>query len=89
MAILTNANYKDVRSYIYRNGQGKEELKSLPNLPNEATLKAGFQALENKWDAERLGFKNVLDAAFGFTTSAALAQFFFIAWLQNRMRRGL
>lgn len=89
MAALTNADYKEIRTILYRSGQGKEELKALANLPNETQLKASFQALEDRWDAVRASFKTNADAGLGVTTTASLIRSLFEAWLANRRRRGL
>ena len=89
MSVLTNADYKEIRSRCYRSGQGKEELKAHSTLPNETALKAGFQALEDRWESDRLNYKSALDTALGVTTTAAEARFLFVAWIMNRIKRGL
>lgn len=73
MAVLTAAEYKAIRVTLYRTGQGKEQLKALPNLPNKAMLLAIFQAIEDNSQASRVEMKAAMDAAAGFTLVSALA----------------
>lgn len=89
MAVLTNADYKQIRAKLYSAANGKEELKARPSLPSETKLKAAFQNLEDWWEANRLTAKGQVDAGIGFTTNAALARFIFVAWILNRIARGL
>ena len=89
MAVLTNADYRQIRAKLYSAGNGKDELKARASLPNETQLKAAFQSLEDWWDANRLAAKTLVDNGIGFTTNAALARFIFVAWFLNRLVRGL
>lgn len=89
MAALTAADYREIRAKLYSAGNGKDELKALPSLPSKADLGAAFQNLEDWWDANRLAAKAEVDTGIGFTTSAALARFIFVAWFLNRLARGL
>jgi hypothetical protein len=89
MAVLTAADYNQIRSALYREGQGKEELKAHAALPNEVALKAGFQALEDRWEATRASYKTNFDAAAGLTTTANEMGHIFEAWFANRRARGL
>lgn len=50
MATLTPADYGALREAIYRPGAGKEELKSLPALPNKDALLAAFQSMEDRFE---------------------------------------
>ena len=81
MAILTDADYGAIRQALYRKGAGKEELKALPALPNKATLRAMFQAIEDNNQASRAAVKAAVDAAAGFVTSAALARKLYAAYV--------
>jgi hypothetical protein len=84
MATLTDEDYTELRRTIYRPGMGKEELKTLPYLPNKIQLRAGFQAIEDGYEAVRAGMKSDLDAALEQTTSIELAQKFEVAWAKWR-----
>ena len=81
MAILTNAEYGQLRAAIYRRGAGKEELKALAALPSKAKLLAVFQAIEDNSQASRAAIKSAIDAALGFATSAALARKLYAAYV--------
>ena len=81
MAILTDADYGALRDALYRKGAGKEELKALPVLPNKATLRAMFQAIEDNSQASRVSIKSALDTAAGFVTSLALARKVYLAYI--------
>ena len=85
MAVI---EYGKLREYIYQAGQGKEELKARPSLPNEAQLTATFQAIEDFWVNNQTTLKASIDIAIGFTTSAALARKLVIAWLYWKFLRG-
>ena len=56
MANLTWDDYRDLRSHLYRQGSGKEELKALSRLPNKNELMSMLQAIED-WFTN--GFLNV------------------------------
>ena len=81
MAILTNAEYGQIRGNVWRFGSGKEELKALAALPTKAQLLAAFQAIENNSQASRATIKAAVDAALGITTSVALARKLYAAYL--------
>ena len=81
MAILTNAEYGQLRAAIYRRGSGKEELKALAALPSKAKLLAGFQAIEDNSQASRAAIKAAMDTALGFVASAALARKLYAAYV--------
>jgi hypothetical protein len=89
MAILTDSDYSEMRDRLYSVGQGKEQLKAHPVLPNESQLRAAFQSIEDSWEANRAAMKSALDGALGVTTTAIEARFFFAAWIVNKLRRGM
>jgi hypothetical protein len=88
MAILGPADYRDMRRQLYSPGDGKEELKARPNLPNEAQLKAAFQVFEDFWENNKVSVKASLDTAIGFTTTAALAKKIGRVWLFWKFGQG-
>lgn len=88
MAQLTPSDYDELRRTIYTTGGGKDELKARAALPNEAQLVAAFQALEDRWENNRLTLKGDIDTALGFTTTATLAKKIGLAWLIWKATRG-
>jgi hypothetical protein len=82
MAVLANDDYGKLRKSLYTAGQGKEELKALPNLPNETQLKGAFQAIEDFWANNAATLKANIEAALGRTISATLARKIGRAWLE-------
>lgn len=74
MATLTTADYRELRESVYRAGAGKEELKLLAGLPNEAKLLAMFQSQEDFLVANFATLKSGIDTALGITTTNALAR---------------
>ena len=88
MAVLLPADYGALRRLLYRTGEGKEELKARPNLPNEAQLLAAFQVLEDFWENNKAAVKVDLDTALGFTTTAPLAKKIGKAWLAWKFGQG-
>ena len=88
MAALTATDYSAIRDELYRFGNGKDELKALPGLPNEAQLKAAFQALEDFWTSNAAALKTSMQTAIGQTITNALAKKISRAWLQNKFKAG-
>jgi hypothetical protein len=74
MAALTDIQYGEIHNLVYRQGQGKEELKAHPTLPDQAHLKAAYQVLENFWEDNKAAVKAALDTALGVTTTGAEAK---------------
>ena len=85
MATITDAQYNFISSSIYREGEGKEEMRSLSHLPTKIQFRAVFQAIEGWWEGEQAGLKAVIDAAYGQTTSVALARKILKAWILMKM----
>lgn len=88
MAQLTAADYKQIRRAVYQAGAGKEELKSLAGLPNEAKLLAVFQAAEDRTVAAFVAFRADLETILGIPTNAAslaLARKVYVAYLTWKM----
>jgi hypothetical protein len=90
---LTDAQYSALRAGLYQKGNGKEELKSLPNLPDKAQLRAAFQVLDDFWDASRVQLRNDIVVALGSPTAPGptlnnLARKIGRAWLQSMFGRG-
>lgn len=84
MATLTAADYRDIRKSCYAKGAGKEELKALSSLPNEATLLSVFQAAEGRTVAAFLLFRADMESLLGIPQNAAslaLAKKLYVAYL--------
>jgi hypothetical protein len=93
MAALTDQEYRSLRSDLYRKGEGKEELKALPFLPNKSQLRAAFQVLEDFWEANRVQLRDDIVAALGNPSApnpalTALAKKIGLAWLRSKFKRG-
>ena len=88
MAVLTDSDSGEIRKALYAAGQGKEELKALPNLPNEAQLKAAFQAIEDFWTNNAATLKTNMETALGRTITATLARKIGRAWLEWKTGKG-
>lgn len=89
MAVLTAANYKELRKACYQNGAGKEELKALSALPNETKLLAIFQAAEDRTVAAFNLFRADMEAQLGIPsngTSLALARKLYAAYCSWKLR---
>jgi hypothetical protein len=85
MATVTASDYRNLRDSCYRNGGGKEELKTLATLPNEAKLLSIFQAAEDRTVAAFALFRADMETALGVAQDAAslaLAKKFFAAYCQ-------
>lgn len=85
MADLTTA-YNQLRDSIYRVGDGKEELRALPNLPTKAQLLGCFQAYEDFFVANATVIKTAGDTALGRVTSQALFRKLLAAYLLWKLR---
>ena len=81
MAVLTGADYGELRNSLYQLGKGKEELKALDFLPNKSQFTAAFQTIEDFWEANEATLKASVDTAIGVTTTAPLAKEILAAWL--------
>jgi hypothetical protein len=88
MAVLTSADYKELRRMLYRFGEGKEDLKALPNLPSEAQLLACFQAIEDKWVADQTTYKGLMETALNRTITNTLARLIGKSYLYWRWLKG-
>lgn len=82
MAVLTTEDFRQLRSVIYQGSSAsKQALKAFASgVPTGEQLKAAFQALEDRYTADRLNYKAALDAALGQTTTIALAKEFERVW---------
>ena len=88
MAQLTADDYKVIRKSVYRNGAGKEELKTLANLPSESLLLAIFQSAEDRTIAAFGQFRADMELALGIPSNAfslALAKKIYIAYIQWKL----
>lgn len=87
MAVLTGADYGELRNSVYQLGKGKEELKALAFLPNKSQVLAAFQAIEDFWEANKATLKADVDTALGVTTTAAFAEKILAAWLSWKVNK--
>jgi len=83
MAILTDANVKEIWLSLYRKGEGKEEIKA-DGLPSRAERKAIFQAFEDWFETQRAPLKGRINTAAGRTVSNAVAKKYGRAWLRYK-----
>jgi hypothetical protein len=94
MAVLTSSDYGELRRLVYRAGDGKEELKALPTLPNETQLLAIFQAIEDRLVAAALLARGDIETILGrqlgadATSRAAALRKLMRAWMRWRDAHG-
>lgn len=94
MAILNASDYGQLRRALYRIGDGKEEVKAWPNLPNETQLLAMFQAVEDRMVAAAVQARNDMETILGHnlgpdaTTRAAALRKIIRAWMRWRDANG-
>ena len=79
MAILTDEQCTAFRHKLHKSLDLL--LAESPHL-TKAELKAGFQAIENFWETNRVVLKNDIDIAIGRNISNALAKKMGKLWLQ-------
>lgn len=84
MAILTDFDYNVCRDKIYRNGDGKEELKSLAALPSETQLRAIFQACEDRGTAAFSAAKADIETILGVNITNSAMKKITRAWMRWR-----
>lgn len=87
MAVLTGADYKELRKSVYTTSNGKEELKALASLPTEAQLLGAFQSLENDLVAAFSTMKTNVETALGRSITVGLAQKIMAAYLVWKLRK--
>jgi hypothetical protein len=88
VATLGNADYKEIREYVYRKGFGKEELQQLATLPPEGTLKTTMQAAEDRTVTAFGLFRADMEAALGIPQNAdsqALARKLYAGYLSWKL----
>lgn len=89
MAALTDSDFSELRAAMYQGGSvAKAQIKTLPVLPSSGAWRAGFQAINDRYVADRPNYKAALDTALGVTTSPALAKEFERAWHTWWARKG-
>ena len=86
MAVITDADLRDLWLQLYRKGEGKEEIKADGLLPPDK-IKAIFQAIEDWFEGQRPAIKAVIVAAAGRPVSNAAAKKYGRVWM--RRKRGL
>lgn len=88
MAVLQPADYRTLRTALYKAGDGKEELKALASLPNETKLLAIFQAVEDRVITAFGLAKSDIETILGVPISNAFMRKIGRAWLRWRDRIG-
>ncbi len=83
MATITDAAVREMYRQMYRKGEGKEEIKA-DGLMDPDTIKAVFQAIEDRWESGRTVLKADVDAAAGRTVTAAVAKKFGRTWMRRK-----
>ena len=83
MAVITDADLREMYLSLYRKGEGKEEIKA-DGLLSPTKLKAVFQAIEDWYEGERPAVKAAIDAAAGRTVSNAAAKKYGRAWMRRK-----
>ena len=68
-------------------GTDKEDMKT-GNLPDPTQIRATFQAIEDRWDGDKLNYKAAMEAAAGRTYTNAQAKVFGKIWLRVKAERG-
>lgn len=84
MAILTDTECTYFRHDLHREALDLQQAES-PHL-TKAQLKAGFQAIEDFWEANRATLKSSMVAAIGQNISNALARKMGKFWLRHKWR---
>lgn len=81
MAVITDADVREMYLSLYRKGEGKEEIKA-DGLVDPATIKAIFQALEDWYKGERATVKALMVTAKESAMTNAAAKKYGRAWLR-------
>lgn len=87
MALITTNMVKQLWRRLYRKGQGKEDIKT-GRLPDPLQIRAIFQAIEDRWDGDKINYKAAMDAAAGYTLTGNQAKILGMVWLQAKAERG-
>jgi len=80
MAALDWNDYKELRQQTYKQGYGKEELKTLDPFPNKQTLMNTFQAIEDWFVAAYPALKLEIETVLGQSITNTLAQKLVRVW---------
>ena len=83
MAVITDADVRDMYSQLYRKGEGKEEIKA-DGLLSPTVIKAVFQAIEDWYEGERVTVKAAIVAAAGRPMSNAAAKKYGRVWMRRK-----
>ena len=85
MAVITDADVRELYRALYRKGEGKEEIKA-DGLLDRTVIKAVFQAIEDWYEVERATVKAAIDAAAGRTLTNAAAKKYGRAYFRRKWR---
>ena len=83
MAVITDADLRDLWLQLYRKGEGKEEIKA-DGLLSPTTLKAIFQSIEDTFEAIRPTIKTAVIAAAGRNVSNAAIKKYVRTWMRRK-----
>jgi len=88
MALITQGMVRALWRDLYRGtGTDKADMKG-GDLPDPTQIRAIFQAIEDRWDGDKMNYKAAMDAAAGFTLTNAQAKVFGKYWLKAKAQRG-
>ena len=88
MAVLTKLDQTEMRRDYFQQGIGKEHFKGTnPTWDGDAML-AVLQAIEDKWETDKVALKADMDVAAGVTMTNAQAKTLGRAWLLWKSKRG-
>ena len=79
MAVITDADLRDLYLQLYRKGEGKEEIKA-DGLMSPEKIRAVFQAIEDWFEGQRPAIKAAMVAAAGRPVSNAAAKKYGGVW---------
>ena len=85
MAVITDADLRELWLSLYRKGEGKEEIKA-DGLLSPTRLKAIFQVIGDWFEAERGPVKGLITAAAARPVSDAAVQKYVRAWMRRKWR---
>ena len=83
MAVITDADVREMYLQLYRKGEGKEEIKA-DGLLSPTVIKAVFQAIEDWYEGERATVKAAIVAAAGRPMTNAAAKKYGRVWMRRK-----
>ena len=82
MAVLTDEDFDALRAR-FRSDPATRRLYRESGL-RSSQVQAAYQAVEDRWEGDRAGYKSDMDAAAGVTLPNPLAKAIGKFWLQNK-----